>query len=323
MNDQPKIVITGATGFIGKGLLRQLAASKQYSPVAVVRNEKVRFPPNVEIIRISDLSNNTGWGNILLDVNVIIHAAARVHIMNDRAVDPLGEFRRVNVEGTLRLAQQAAEVGVRRFIFISSIGVNGPATSDKAFDESSALQPNTNYALSKFEAEEKLRSLAATTGMEVVIIRPPLVYAADAPGNFARLLRGIRSGLPLPLALVKNQRSFIARENLVDFIMTCVDHPKAGNQTFLVADGQDLSTPELIRLLAKGMNKWPRLFPVPVSILRASAKLFNYESAFQQLCGSLQVNMTKARELLEWKPPISIDVAMQKAAKEFMEGGGR
>jgi nucleoside-diphosphate-sugar epimerase len=236
-----------------------------------------------------------------------VHTAARAHVLNDRVTDPLAEFRRVNTVGTLRLAEQAAATGVKRFVFVSSIGVNGVQTSiGKPFSEATQPKPHNAYALSKWEAEQGLMRIADETGLEVVIIRPPLVYGCNAPGNFGSLMRAVQRGWPLPLGAVHNQRSLVALDNLVDFIVTCITHPQAANQTFLVSDGQDLSTTELVRGMAQAAGVPARLLPVPVWALQAGATLLGKGDAVQRLCGNLQVDISKARNLLGWTPPVSV-----------------
>jgi nucleoside-diphosphate-sugar epimerase len=228
--------------------------------------------------------------------------------------DPLMAFRAVNVEGTLNLARQAAAVGVQRFVFISSVKVNGESTEPgQAFTEADTPNPQDAYGLSKHEAEQGLRHIAAETGMEVVIIRPPLVYGPGVKANFAALMRAVQRGWPLPLGAVHNQRSLVALDNLVDFIVTCITHPQAANQTFLVSDGQDLSTTELVRGMARAAGVPARLLPVPVWALQAGATLLGKGDAVQRLCGNLQVDISKARSLLGWVPPISSDVGLRRA----------
>jgi nucleoside-diphosphate-sugar epimerase len=230
----------------------------------------------------------------------------------------LAEFRKVNVEGALRLARVSAEVGVKRFVFLSSIGVHGLATAaNERLTEVSQPNPHNAYALSKWEAEQGLMKIAAETGLEVVIIRPPLVYGPNAPGNFAALMRAVHRGWPLPLGAVHNQRSIVALDNLVDFIITCITHPKAANQTFLVSDGQDLSTSELVRGMAQAAGVPARLLPVPMWALQAGASLLGKGDAVQRLCGNLQVDISKARSLLGWVPPVSVAEGLRRAM-----GGG-
>jgi nucleoside-diphosphate-sugar epimerase len=227
--------------------------------------------------------------------------------MNDTAADPLTAFRAVNVDGTLNLVRQAATAGVKRFVFISSVKVNGELTQPgRAFTETDAAAPQDAYGQSKHEAEQGLRQLAADTGMEVVIIRPPLVYGPGVKANFAALMRAVQRGWPLPLGAVHNQRSLVALDNLVDFIVTCITHPQAANQTFLVSDGEDLSTTELVRGMAQAVGVPARLLPVPVWALQAGATLLGKGDAVQRLCGNLQVDISKARNLLGWTPPVSV-----------------
>jgi len=243
-----------------------------------------------------------------------VHCAARVHVMADTAANPLAEFRRVNVQGTLNLARQAAAAGVRRFAFVSSIGVNGAETFGLPFSAQDVAAPHSPYAVSKYEAELGLQALAAETGMEVVIIRPPLVYGLGAPGNFGSLIRWLRRGVPLPLGAIHNQRSLVSLDNLVDLIVTCLTHPAAINQTFLVSDGEDVSTTELLRRMGQALGRPARLVPVPVSWLKLAAKLVGKPDVAQRLCGSLQVDIEKTRRLLGWTPPLSLDQGLKRAA---------
>ena len=245
---------------------------------------------------------------------MVVHLAARVHVMNDGAADPLVEFRKVNVEGTFNLARQAVAAGVRRFVFLSSVKVNGECTlAGHAFDEAARPAPQDAYGLSKHEAEQGLRQIAAETGMEVVIIRAPLVYGPGVKANFASLVRGVRRGWPLPLGAVRNRRSLVGLGNLVDFIVTCTTHPQAANQTFLVSDGQDLSTADLVRALARATGVPARLPSVPVWALHGAAALLGKGDAVQRLCGNLQVDITKAREVLGWAPPVSVEEGLRQA----------
>jgi UDP-glucose 4-epimerase len=250
----------------------------------------------------------------LREVDAVFHLAARVHVMKDTAVDSLAEFRKVNVLGTLNLARQAAAVGVKRFVFVSSVKVNGESTPvGQAFTEADEPNPQDAYAVSKFEAEQGLREIAADTGMAVVIIRPPLVYGPGIKANFAALMRAVQRGWPLPLGAVRNQSSLVALDNLVDFVVTCITHPQAVNQTFLVSDGQDLSTTELVRGMAHAAGVPARLLPVPVWALQAGATLLGKGDAVQRLCGNLQVDISKARQLLGWVPPVSVDEGLRRA----------
>ena len=307
------VLVIGATGFVGSALVARLARDG-IDTRACVRRESVTLPDGVQTVRAGDMTGDADWRQVLKGASVVVHAAARVHVMNDTAADPLIEFRRVNVQGTLNLARQAATTGVRRFVFISTVKVNGESTMPgQVFAEADAANPQDAYGLSKHEAEQGLLQLAADTGMEVVIIRPPLVYGPGVKANFAALLRAVQRGWPLPLGAVHNQRSLVALDNLVDFVVTCITHPQAANQTFLVSDGQDLSTTELIRGMAKAAGVSARLLPVPVWALQAGAKLLGKGEAVQRLCGNLQVNISKARELLGWVPPVSVEEGLRRA----------
>ena len=253
------------------------------------------------------------------DQNVVVHAAARVHIMRDIVSDPLLEYRKVNVDGTLNLARQSARAGVERFVFISSIKVNGEETVvGHAFRPEDEAKPVDPYGISKWEAEQGLRKIAKETGMEVVIIRPPLVYGPGVKGNFANLIKLVRKGLPLPLGAIHNRRSMIALDNLVDLIITCIDHPNAANQVFLASDGQDLSTTELLQGLAQAMGRSSRLLPVPGALLSLAATILGKKPVVDRLLGSLQVDISKTRELLDWTPPISVDDGLRRCF-EFQE----
>lgn len=315
------LAVTGATGFVGAALLQRLAlqAAAQGGSVAcsllgITRHAPAKAVARVRYMPVGDFAGVADWPSVLQGVDVLVHTAARVHVMADKVADPLAEFRRVNVGGTLNLARQAAAAGVRRFVFVSSIGVNGDKTPlGEPFTEVQAPLPHNHYALSKYEAEQGLRLIAAETGMEVVIIRPPLVYGPHAPGNFGSLARAVQRDYPLPLGAVHNQRSLVALGNLVDFIITCTTHPQAANQTFLVSDGQDLSTTELVRGMAQAAGVRARLLPVPVSLLRAAAAVLGKASAADRLCGNLQVDIAKARSLLGWVPPVSVEEGLRRA----------
>ena len=309
------ILITGATGFVGKALvLRLLADDESRRLVVAVRRGGQRWPEQVLPIVTGDLNPSTDWSIALEGVAVVVHSAARVHVMQETEIDPLTAFRAVNVECTLNLARQAAAAGVKRFVFISSVKVNGESTQPgRAFTEADAPNSEDAYGQSKHEAEKGLRQLSADTGMEVVIIRPPLVYGPGVKANFAALMRAVQRGWPLPLGAVHNQRSLVALSNLVDFIVTCVTHPQATNQTFLVSDGQDLSTNELVRGIAQASGVPVRLLPVPVWALQAGASLLGKGDAVQRLCGNLQIDISKARSLLDWVPPVSVEEGLRRA----------
>lgn len=264
----------------------------------------------VESEIVGNIDSFTRWEGAVSGVDTVIHLAARVHMMNDTSTDPLAEFRRVNTEGTLNLARQAAEAGVRRFIFLSSVKVNGETGF---FRESDVEDPQDPYAISKCEAEQGLRRIAAETGMAVVIIRPPLVYGPGVKANFQSLMRAVGKGVPLPLGAIDNRRSLVGIDNLVDLIVTCIDHPAAANETFLVSDGEDLSTPELVRRIARALGKPARLFPVSPALLKAAATLLGRREAVERLLSSLQVDISKTRDLLGWRPPVSVDAGLTRA----------
>lgn len=310
------LLLTGATGFVGQAVIQRFSTQTKYSLTVAVRSDTVVFPDAVNVVQITDLTSETRWMTALTGVDVVIHMAARAHILKEKSDHPLAEFRRANVEATIALAKQALEAGIKRFIFISSIGVNGSHTLATPFTELSLPAPQANYAISKFEAEQALLTLLKDTPMELVIIRPPLVYAGNAPGNFSKLLKLVASGMPLPFGLVRNQRSMIALENLADFIVLCTSHPDAANQIFLVSDGVELSTSEIVQYLAEGMEKKARLLTVPVSFLRLGAGIVGKMSIFEQLCGSLVIDSSKARNLLGWRPPLKADEALKKAGRE-------
>lgn len=309
-----RILLTGGSGFVGGVLLSALA--KQGIDVIPVYRKKhagLDLGSKGAVFFFSDLSSATEWASILETVSVVIHAAARAHIMKDEVVDPLAEYRRVNVEGTLNLARQAAAAGVKRFIFISSIKVNGESTSlGKPFQASDVPAPEDPYGLTKLEAEQGLMQLAEETGMEVVIIRPPLVYGPGVKGNFASMINLVKKGIPLPLGAIHNKRSLVGIDNLVDLIIRCIDHPAAANQVFLAGDGEDLSTTQLLRGVAKAMGRPARLIPVSAGLLQLGATLLGKKAMAQRLLGSLQVDISKTRHLLDWTPPVSVDEGLKR-----------
>lgn len=277
-------------------------------------------PPDcAETVVIGSLSSETDWTAALRNVDQIVHLAARVHVMNDKCSDPLAEFRRVNVEGTAALARQAAVAGVRRFVYLSSVKVNGEFTeAGHPFTADDAPAPEDPYGVSKHEAEQLLRQIAAETGMEVVIIRPPLVYGPGVKANFESMMRWLARGVPLPLAAVtRNRRSLVALDNLVNLIVTCLHHPAAANQTFLVSDGEDLSTAQLLKRMGSAMGHPARLFYLPPALLQLGAAVLNKPGIYQRLCGSLQLDITKTRQLLDWTPPVSVDEGLRRAAEGF------
>lgn len=317
--NRTKVSITGATGFVGRALVAKLMALHHFDVLALIRQKPVHVLAGVQYLQVSDLSPDTDWQLGLSGVGVLVHAAARVHVMNETVVDPLTEFRRVNVDGTLNLARQAAAAGVRRFVFVSSIKVNGEATElVRPFTANDEPAPLDAYGISKMEAEQGLRKIAAATGMEVVIIRPPLVYGPGVKANFQAMMRWLARGVPLPLGAIHNRRSLVALDNLVNLIVTCVDHPAAANQTFLVSDGEDLSTTQLLQRMGKALGKPARLLPVPPALLNLGAALVGKSAIAQRLCGSLQVDISKTQQLLGWTPPLSVDEGLKTAAEGYL-----
>lgn len=313
-----RVLITGANGFVGRAILDNLLQANSYDLVATVRRPFANLPVTVKAIQVPPLEDGGNWIEALSDVDAVIHTAARVHVMNDAASDPLAEFRKVNVEGTLNLAQQAADAGVSRFIFISSIGVNGDR-STRPFTEKDSPNPKNAYAISKFEAEQGLLALSKQTNMELVIIRPPLTYGPNAPGNFNRLIHHLNKRTPLPLGSIYNKRSLIGLENIVDLIVTCLHHPAAANQIFLASDGEDLSTTELLRRTGTALGKPARLLPVPAWLISVGASLLGKGDIAQRLCGNLQVDISKTKNLLAWTPPVSVDEGLQLAANAYLQ----
>ncbi|MBT2342233.1 MULTISPECIES: UDP-glucose 4-epimerase family protein [Pseudomonas] len=314
---QHSILMTGASGFVGGALLQRLQAEPGKSVTAVVRGDRHLLTP-ANTVRVEAFSPQTQWQPHLRNVDTVIHCAARVHVMNDTEADPLAAFRRVNVEGTLNFARQAAEAGVHRFIFISSIKVNGEGTAPgHPFRADDLPAPADPYGVSKQEAEEGLRQLAQATGMEVVIIRPVLVYGPGVKANFLNMMRWLDKGVPLPFGAIDNRRSLVSIDNLIDLIVTCIDHPAAANQTFLVSDGEDLSTTALLNRMSHALGKRARLIPVPGRLLERGASLLGKKALSQRLCGSLQVDIGKTQTLLSWVPPVSVDDALARTARHF------
>lgn len=311
-----RILLTGISGFIGTTLAHGLLRAG-HAVVGVARRSSSLasslLDAGIESHRIDDISAEESWEHQLEGVDVVVHLAARVHVMSETASDPLECFRQVNVSGTRRLAEAAAAAGVGRFVYLSTIKVNGERTVVEPFLADAEPAPSDPYAISKYEAEQVLKRICASSAMEFVIIRPPLVYGPGVKGNFARLIRLVERGTPLPLAAVSNRRSMVSVDNLSDFIMLCIDHPGSANQIFLISDGDDWSTPQLIRAIARHANQSPRLFRFPVRLIKGVAALLGKASVAERLCGSLQVDITKNRELLGWQAPQAPDEGLRLA----------
>jgi UDP-glucose 4-epimerase len=315
-----RVLLTGASGFVGAAVQAHLLDDLRFALRSAYRQVPVQVPAGLQLCQMPGLELGADWQVPLEGVEVVIHCAARVHVMNESEADPLVAFRRANVQGTLRLAEQAAQSGVRRFIYLSSIKVNGegtlPGRPYMADDQPAPLDP---YGVSKLEAEQGLQALAAKTGMEVVIIRPVLVYGPGVKANFRSMMGWLNRGVPLPLGAITNKRSLVALDNLVDLIVTCIQHPAAANQIFLVSDDEDLSTSELLRRMARALGRPARLLPLPMWLLSRTAELLGKKALSQRLCGSLQVDIEKTKTLLDWTPAIGVDGALIKTAKDFLE----
>ncbi|MFM9383385.1 UDP-glucose 4-epimerase family protein [Pseudomonas sp. UV AK001] len=310
-----QVLVTGATGFVGEALVFRLLRDKVFSPVAAVRGE-TRLSGLCRVVAF-DMGDRALLPP-LAGIDVVVHCAARVHVMNESAEGALERFRKTNVEGTVRLARSAAEAGVKRFIFVSSIKVNGemtlPGVVFKADDVPAPLDP---YGLSKSEAEDALRAISVETGMEVVVIRPPLVYGPGVGANFLSMMRWLERGTPLPLGAIHNHRSLVALENLVDLLNVCISHPEAAGNTFLVSDGEDLSTTQLLRRMASALGVKPRLLSIPSWVLKMGASLIGRADLAQRLCGSLQVDISKTIDRLGWSPVIGVDDALKRTACQY------
>lgn len=311
----PKILVTGASGFIGQAVTKALLRAA-YPVVATIRQPSL--PPFAVEINgcgrlhwgmVGSINGHTAWNETLQGVSTVVHCAARAHISNDQAPDTVSAYREVNVAGTLNLAQQAIAAGVGRFIFLSSIGVNGKQ-STKPFTETDTPNPQDAYAASKLEAEQLLLTLALKSETEFVIIRPPLVYGPSAPGNFGRLVRFVQSGWPMPLGAIHNRRSLVGIDNLVSLILLCADRAQsrpAANEVFVVADSEDVSTATLVRKIAQAAGCFNRMLPIPATFLRATASMLGKETLALSLLGDLQVNASKATTLLGWRPLLNLD----------------
>jgi len=305
-----KWLVTGANGFVGRGLVTRLGAERACKVVAATRQGGAPLAVGVSRLVVPALEAAGDWSAALQGVDVVVHLAARVHVMHEQCQDPLAEFRRVNVQGTLALARQALKAGVRRFVFVSSVKVHGEATLPGVpFRADDTPHPQDAYGQSKLEAENDLRELVRGGPMELVIVRPPLVYGPGVQANFRSLMRAVAGGWPLPLGAVHNLRSFVAVDNLVDLLVVCGQHPAAANQAFLVSDGCDLSTTGLLQRLARAYGRPARLWSVPMPLLQWVGHLSGRGAVVQRLCGNLQLDITKTREMLGWAPPVDVDEA--------------
>lgn len=315
-----RVLVTGASGFVGRHVVAELRR-RSITARVVCRQDtaSTSWDDGVEVVNLFGLSNSAiDWANAVSACDVVVHLAARAHILRDEHADPAKAFAMANVDFACACAAAAANAGVGRFIFMSSVGVHGGASGIRPFHADSEFAPHTPYARSKAEAEQALAEVVRGSGMALTVIRPPLVYGPGAPGNFGALVRAVKRGWPLPLGLVtENRRSFVAIDNLVSLIMTCLDHPAAANQTFLVSDGEDLSTADLLCRLGIAIGRPAHLLPIPVGLLAWGGKLLGRSEMFQSLCGSLQVDMSKTRELLAWRPPIGVDEGLKRAIGEL------
>lgn len=310
------ILITGATGFIGRPLLNELI-QRNNNVIAAVRSEKNNLPYNVLQAKMNDVFDLES-AQMMHGMDTVIHCAARAHVLHEHTTNPLIEFRKTNTIGTLNLAKQAIVAGVKRFVFISTIGVLGNL-NEQPFSESDTPDPQGAYAISKYEAELGLLELAKKSSLEVVIIRPPLAYGPNVPGNFSLLLHWMYKNIPLPFKAIDNKRSFVALDNLVDFIIVCAEHPAAANEIFLVADDEDLSTSELLNRVSILLGKKARLFSINQKLLEFCLNLVGKKDLAQRLCKSLQVDISKAKRLLNWSPKIKVDEGLQKMTKFFLQ----
>lgn len=311
------VLVTGANGFVGRALCDYLNAEGQ-AHVGTVRSMTDGALSNR--IAVGNIDGNTDWRAALAGVSTVIHLANRAHVMNETAADPLAEFRTVNVQGTLNLARQAAAAGVRRFVFVSSIKVNGERTDDHPFTPDDAPAPSDPYGVSKWEAEQELAHLGRETSLEIVIVRPPLIYGPGVKANFLRLVLAVQRGMPLPFGLVHNQRSLVAVENLCSALLACATHPAAAGETFLVSDGVDMSTPELIRAIAVGVGRPARLLPVPPAAMLLVARLLGKEGVAKRVLGSLQVDASALTRKLGWTPPYGAREKLAESARRTVEG---
>lgn len=318
------ILITGATGFIGSAVVSELR-KRRVSVRRALRNADLQFNlADSQDVIVGKFDLKTDWSVALEKIDCVIHCAAHPHMMHEAKLDMLNAYRMVNVEGTRRLAEQSVEFGVKRLLYLSSIKVNGERTAQELpsyankFTVNSVAAPEDSYGRSKWEAEQVLWEVAARTGLEVVVVRPPMVYGPGVKGNLLRLSHMVASGLPLPFGAINNKRSLIGLANLVDLLVCCIDHPGAVGQTLLVSDGEDLSTPQLIQLLAQGMGKSARLFPVPIVLLQTVGALLGKRNEIDRLVGSLQVDASQTSEIVNWRPPVSVENGVNEMVQWYL-----
>ena len=312
-----RVLVTGANGFVGQGLCMALT-QKDYVARGAVRSDSHAIATKVPCVAVGDITEQTDWSVALMDVDVVIHLAARVHVMKDIVADPLAEFLKVNLFGTSNLAQQASRAGVKRLVYVSSVKVNGEQTPEtQSFAESDEPDPQDPYAISKWRAEQKLQRIAQETGLEVVIVRPPLVYGPGVKGNFARLLAAIERGRPLPLAGANNLRSLLYVGNLVDALIACATQPAAAGQTYLVSDGEDISTASLVEKIATALGRHNRSFYFPPALLRAGATLLGRAEQVDRLFGALRISDKKIRSDLNWSSPYTLEQGLSETAEWY------
>ena len=314
-----RVLVTGATGFVGKALCKKLLADG-WPVVGTFRTgcSENKLPVGIEKIKITSIGPSTNWQEALNGIDTVIHLAARVHALGDTAADAITEFRRVNVAGTKHLAQTAASMGVRRFIYMSSVKVNGEGNS-VTYTEKDRPMPADPYAISKYEAEQILQEIIKKTGLNVVVLRPPLVYGPHVKANFLQLLKVVDMGIPLPFANVRNQRSLIFLENLLDAIVTCIHHPKAARKTYLLSDGIDTSTPELIQKTASALGRPVRLFPFSLNLLRLLAKISGRSEAVNRLLNSLAIDSSRISTELDWTPRFTMAEGLAETAAWYLK----